>query len=104
MPSGEPNAKAVYEQDFPYRAADVACNPPHTHHTEIAESWHEIASSPSVSQIKSAIEQYKRIIARLESVSREHVLHIGCDCGRRISIKLQGEVIDRGEDSSEGSV
>jgi predicted secreted protein len=32
VPSGEPGAGAVYEQDFPYVGADVACNAPHVHH------------------------------------------------------------------------
>ncbi|HDQ70543.1 MAG TPA: hypothetical protein ENN19_00415, partial [Chloroflexi bacterium] len=55
VPYGEPNAKAVYEADFPYKAADVACNPPHTHHDEIALEWREIGNSPSVAAIKQAI-------------------------------------------------
>ncbi len=32
VPTGEPGAGAVYESDFPYVGADVACNPPHVHH------------------------------------------------------------------------
>jgi predicted secreted protein len=32
VPTGEPGAGAVYEQDFPYVAADTACNAPHPHH------------------------------------------------------------------------
>jgi predicted secreted protein len=32
VPAGEPGAGAVYEQDFPYVGADVACNAPHPHH------------------------------------------------------------------------
>lgn len=32
VPPGEPGAGAVYESDFPYVAADTACNAPHVHH------------------------------------------------------------------------
>ncbi len=57
IPSGEPAAGAVYEDDFPYQAADVPLNPPHTHHEKIA-SWQYVGNSgsvPSVSAIKQAI-------------------------------------------------
>jgi predicted secreted protein len=35
VPAGEPGAGAVYEQDFPYVAADVPCSPPHVHHEKV---------------------------------------------------------------------
>jgi len=57
IPSGEPEAGAVYETDFPYQAADVPCNPPHTHHEKI-DSWAYVGSEfgiPSVADIKQAI-------------------------------------------------
>lgn len=35
VPAGEPGAGAVYEQDFPYVAADTPCNAPHVHHEKV---------------------------------------------------------------------
>jgi C1A family cysteine protease/predicted secreted protein len=57
IPSGEPDAGAVYEADFPYTARDDSCNPPHTHHEKII-SWSYIGpvdGVPSVATIKQAI-------------------------------------------------
>lgn len=57
VPSGEPDAGAVYETDFPYTAADDPCNPPHTHHEKI-DSWAFVGSEygiPPVEEIKQAI-------------------------------------------------
>jgi C1A family cysteine protease len=53
VPSGEPAAGAVYEADFPYRASDVACNPPHTHGEKLV-SYTPLRSS-AVADIKGAI-------------------------------------------------
>jgi hypothetical protein len=55
--SAEPDAGAVYEADFGYVAADVACNPPHDHHEKIV-SWdyvNEYVNIPSVAELKQAI-------------------------------------------------
>jgi C1A family cysteine protease len=56
--TGESEAGAVRESDFPYSATDEACNPPHSHH-ETIESWTYVNySSPSVSDIQQAIYDY----------------------------------------------
>ena len=58
--SGEPEAGAVYEADFPYTARDDPCNPPHPHHEKI-ENWVYVgndSSVPSVSAMKQAIYDY----------------------------------------------
>jgi inhibitor of cysteine peptidase len=65
VPPGEPAAGAVYEADFPYQAADVACNPPHPHHEEIAswsyvDSWDSV---PSVATLKQAIYDHGPVAA-----------------------------------------
>jgi hypothetical protein len=47
----------VYEAEFPYQAADVPCNPPHTHHEKLV-SWAFVGPEygiPSVEAIKQAI-------------------------------------------------
>ena len=65
IPSGEPDAGAVYEADFPYVAYDASCNPPHTHHEKIA-SWAYVGSSsgvPSSDAIKNAIYNYGPVAA-----------------------------------------
>lgn len=65
IPSGEPDAGAVYEADFPYVASKVACNPPHTHHEKIA-SWAYVTndySVPSADLIKNAIYNYGPVAA-----------------------------------------
>ncbi len=57
IPSGESDAGAVYEVDFPYVASQVACGPPHTHHEKI-DSWAFVGPEygiPSVADIKQAI-------------------------------------------------
>lgn len=53
----EPDAGAVYEADFPYVAADVACNPPHPHHEKIVnwDSVNDYVDIPSTTELKQAI-------------------------------------------------
>ncbi len=53
IPSGEPAAGAVNEADFPYKASDVACNPPHPHNEKLV-SYTSVGST-AVANIKSAI-------------------------------------------------
>lgn len=55
IPTGEFEAGAVYEADFPYQAADVALNPPHPHHENLL-SYHYV--NGTVSEIKQAIHDY----------------------------------------------
>ncbi len=65
IPSGEPDAGAVYEADFPYTASDDPCNPPHTHHEKI-ENWVYIgndSSVPSTADVKQAIYDYGPVSA-----------------------------------------
>jgi len=67
--SGEPDAGAVYESDFPYRAIDVACNPPHTHQEKLT-NWNYVnPSNPdsvaSVDAIKQAIYTYGPVSAAI---------------------------------------
>jgi predicted secreted protein len=55
--SGEPDAGAVNEADFPYTARDDPCNPPHTHHEKILD-WDYVGNAgsvPPVADIKQAI-------------------------------------------------
>jgi len=62
---GEPGPGAVYESNFRYQAADVPCNPPHTHNEQIA-SWAFVGSSssvPSVDAIKQAIYDHGPVSA-----------------------------------------
>jgi C1A family cysteine protease/predicted secreted protein len=57
VPSGEPDAGAVYEAEFPYTARDDPCNPPHNHYEKIAD-WDYVGSpysAPPVADIKQAI-------------------------------------------------
>ena len=64
-PSGEPDAGAVYEADFPYTARDDPCNPPHTHHEKI-DSWTFVGSQygvPSTQAIKQAIYDHGPVSA-----------------------------------------
>lgn len=64
-PSGELDAGAVYETDFPYVARDDPCNPPHPHHEKIA-SWAYVGSQsdiPPVNDIKQAILDYGPVSA-----------------------------------------
>jgi predicted secreted protein len=63
--SGEPGPGAVYESEFPYKASNVDCNPPHTHYAKLA-SWAYITnfhSVPSTDAIKQAIYTYGPISA-----------------------------------------
>ena len=65
IPSGEPDAGAVYETDFPYTARDDPCNPPHTHHEKI-DSWTFVGSQygvPSTQAIKQAIYDHGPVSA-----------------------------------------
>jgi MYXO-CTERM domain-containing protein len=59
--TGETAAGAVYEADFPYQAADVACTgQPHAHHEKIV-SWKRMVSGstlPTVAAVKQAITDY----------------------------------------------
>ncbi|MFP4440113.1 MAG: C1 family peptidase [Chloroflexaceae bacterium] len=55
VPAGEPEAGAVYEADFPYQAADVPLNPPHTHHEKL-ESYEYV--NGTVADIQQAIHDY----------------------------------------------
>jgi C1A family cysteine protease len=60
FPSGEPEAGAVNETDFPYVGYQIACKPPHLHHETIAD-WHFVGGSgsvPPVANIKQAILDY----------------------------------------------
>lgn len=63
--TGEPGPGAVYESDFRYQAANVPCNPPHTHYEKIS-SWAYVGNSssvPSVNAIKQAIYTYGPVSA-----------------------------------------
>jgi predicted secreted protein len=65
VPPGEPGAGARYESDFPYRAANVACNPPHTAHERLT-TWDYISSYsgvPAVADIKQAIIDHGPVAA-----------------------------------------
>ena len=64
VPPGEPAAGAVYEGDFPYQAADVACNAPHSHHEQIS-SWSYVSGwgVPTVSAVKQAIQDHGPVAA-----------------------------------------
>jgi inhibitor of cysteine peptidase len=53
IPSGEPAAGAVHETDFPYKASDLACNPPHQHNEKLL-SYTSVGST-AVAKIKSAL-------------------------------------------------
>jgi len=55
VPSGEPEAGSVYENDFPYTGTNGSCNPPHDHY-EKADSYHY--PSASVSTLKNKIYNY----------------------------------------------
>jgi inhibitor of cysteine peptidase len=48
---------AVYEADVPYKAANGTCKPSYTYHEKIT-SYKEVATSPTVDQIKQAIYTY----------------------------------------------
>ncbi len=64
-PAGEPDAGAVYENNFPYRAADTSCNPPHPHYEKI-KSANEVdpyANIPSITALKQAIQTYGPVAA-----------------------------------------
>jgi C1A family cysteine protease/predicted secreted protein len=66
-PSGESEAGAVYEADFPYVARDDSCNPPHTHHEKL-DSWAYVGSSqsvPAVAAIKQAIYDHGPVSAAI---------------------------------------
>jgi inhibitor of cysteine peptidase len=55
--TGEPGPGAVYEASFPYKALDLACNPPHEHHETIS-NWEYVGVSnavPTVAALKQAI-------------------------------------------------
>jgi C1A family cysteine protease len=67
IPSGEPDAGAVYETDFPYTARDDSCNPPHTHYEKI-DSWAFVGPEygvPSVAAIKQAIYDHGPVSAAI---------------------------------------
>ncbi len=58
IPPGEPDAGAVYESDFLYKALDLPCNPPHTHYEKLAD-WATLAYGVApVDAIKQAIYDY----------------------------------------------
>ncbi len=60
MVSGETEAGAVLEVNFPYEASDLACNPPHDK-TNKLQSWEYVTDSssvPSVDQLKQAIYEH----------------------------------------------
>jgi C1A family cysteine protease len=64
VPPGELAAGAVYEGDFPYQAADVACNAPHAHHEQISSwSYVSIWGVPTVSAVKQAIQDHGPVAA-----------------------------------------
>jgi C1A family cysteine protease len=60
----ETDAGAVLEVNFPYQAANVACNGPHAHPYKI-NAWYYIAgyTVPSVAAIKQAIQNYGPVAA-----------------------------------------
>ncbi|NJP04319.1 MAG: hypothetical protein HC837_01155 [Chloroflexaceae bacterium] len=64
FPSGESEAGAVYEADFPYVAYDAYLNPPHTHHERLS-SWSYIGDSsfPSVEEIKQVMYEHGPVAA-----------------------------------------
>ncbi|WP_448382557.1 C1 family peptidase [Desulfosoma sp.] len=65
VPPGEPSAGAVYENEFPYVAKDVACGGPHKHEEKLL-SWSYVGTFygvPSVSAIKEAIYAYGPVSA-----------------------------------------
>ncbi|MGD8794659.1 MAG: C1 family peptidase [Anaerolineae bacterium] len=79
VPPGEPEAGAVYEADFPYQAADVACNPPHTHHEKIT-GWANVGSPgtvPPVADIKQAIYDHGPVAAAICVGSAFHAYSSG---------------------------
>lgn len=59
--SGESEAGAVLEADFPYRDSDTACNPPHDKAYKIA-SWEYVCGNayctPTTEQLKQAIYEH----------------------------------------------
>jgi len=55
IPSGESEAGAVYEADFPYTGNDGSCNPPHDHY-ETIDSYYSVSNN--VSNIQQAIYDY----------------------------------------------
>ncbi len=64
-PSGEPEAGAVLETSFPYKAADVSCAGPYDHPHKIT-SWQYVgndSSIPSVGAIKQAIYDHGPVAA-----------------------------------------
>ena len=65
VPPGEPDAGAVYEDDFPYTASDEPCNGPYVHHEKIAD-WFFIGNESSVADteaIKQAIVDHGPVAA-----------------------------------------
>jgi predicted secreted protein len=67
IPSGEPDAGAVYETDFPYVASKVDCNSPHPHHEKII-SWDPVGnwwSVPPIEDIKQAILDHGPVAASI---------------------------------------
>jgi inhibitor of cysteine peptidase len=63
IPANEPDAGAVYENNFPYSASDEPCNPPHTHNEKIT-NWVSLSSGvPTVATIKQAIYDHGPVAA-----------------------------------------
>ena len=63
MPTGELEAGAVLEADFPYQASDVACNSPHSHAYRI-DNWAYVPGNENdIDEIKQAIYQYGPVAA-----------------------------------------
>jgi inhibitor of cysteine peptidase len=86
-PPGEPAAGAVYESDFPYVAADVACNAPHVHRERIS-SWANVPGGgygqvPTTAAMKQAIHDRG-------PRQRVHKLH-----GRRVSLRRSKRLPER---------
>jgi len=59
IPRGEKSSGAVEEKEFPYKAKDLPCNPPHPHPFKL-KSWSYIGRNyyPSIEQIQKAIYKY----------------------------------------------
>lgn len=58
MPTGETEAGAVLEADFPYQASNAACNSPYDHAYQI-DNWAYVPGNENdVDEIKQAIYQY----------------------------------------------
>lgn len=58
IPTGESEAGAVLEADFPYHASDLPCSPPHSHPYQIIGWSYVTGYGSSVEDVKQAIYQY----------------------------------------------